>query len=59
MGIYLVAHHKLDYELLKEIQDHPKVKEVTGTYMGSTASIGASSEPSTASSRRDGQSRHC
>lgn len=55
---HLVAHHKLDYELLKQIQDHPKVLEVTGTYMGSTASIGASHEPTTAASRRESQSRN-
>jgi hypothetical protein len=48
---HLVAHHKLNYELLKEIQDHARVKEVTGTYMGSDASIGASHEPSTPASR--------
>jgi len=30
---HLVAQHKLDYELLKQIQDHPKVIEVTGTFM--------------------------
>jgi len=55
---HIVAHHKVDYELLKQIQDHPKVKEVTGTYMGSMASIGASHEPSTQASRKDSQSRH-
>lgn len=32
---HIMAQHKLDYELLKQIQNHPKVKEVTGTYMGS------------------------
>jgi hypothetical protein len=55
---HIVAHHKLDYELLKEIQDHPKVKEVTGTYMGSMASIGASHEPSTQINRKESQSRN-
>jgi hypothetical protein len=55
---HIVAHHKLDYELLKQIQDHPKVIEVTGTYMGSMASIGASHEPSTHASRRESQSRN-
>lgn len=55
---HLVAHHRLDYELLKQIQDHPKVKEVTGTYMGSDASIGASHEPSTSSRRTESQSRN-
>lgn len=55
---HLVAHHRLDYELLKQIQDHPNVKEVTGTYAGSEASIGASHEPSTSASRRESQSRN-
>lgn len=57
-GTHLVAHHRMDYELLKQIQDNPKVREVTGTYMGSDASIGASHEPSTHSGRRDSQSRN-
>ncbi|MCI0559071.1 MAG: hypothetical protein MN733_11290 [Nitrososphaera sp.] len=43
---HLVANHRVDYELLKQINDHPKVIEVTGTYMGSQASIGASHESS-------------
>lgn len=43
---HIVAHHKLDYELLKKIQDYPNIVEVKGTYMGSMASIGASHEPS-------------
>ena len=55
---HIVAHHKLDYELLKQIQDHPKVVEVTGTYMGSAASIGASRDQSTPESRRQSQSRN-
>lgn len=55
---HIVAQHKLDYELLKEIQDHPRVKEVTGTYMGSMASIGTSHEPSTQASRKESQSRN-
>jgi hypothetical protein len=38
--------HRLDYDLLKKIQDHPKVIEVKGTYMGSSASIGPSQESS-------------
>ena len=50
----LVAHHRLDYDLLKQINDHEKVVEVTGTYMGSMASIGASHEPSAHSSRDRG-----
>jgi len=54
----MVAHHKLDYELLKEIQDMPNVREVVGTYGGSTASIGASHEPSTKESRRESLSRN-
>lgn len=45
-GTHLVANHRLDYELLKQIQDHPKVIEVKGTFMGSNASIGASLESS-------------
>lgn len=55
---HIVAQHKLDYELLKQIQDHPKVKEVTGTFMGSMASIGASHEPSTEADRKESQSRN-
>lgn len=55
---HLAAHHRLDYDLLKQIQDHPKVIEVTGTYMGSYASIGASHEPSTNNSRKESQSRN-
>ncbi|SRR5581483_363074 len=55
---HIVAQHKLDYELLKQIQDHPKVKEVTGTYMGSMASIGASHESTTQASRKESQSRN-
>jgi hypothetical protein len=50
---HIVTHHKLDYDLLKQIQDHPEVKEVAGTYMRSMASIGASHEPSTHASRRE------
>jgi hypothetical protein len=45
-GTHIVVNHKLDYDLLKYINDHPKVVEVKGTYMGSMASIGASYEPS-------------
>lgn len=54
---HIVAHHKLDYDLLKQIQDHPKVIEVTGTFMGSGASIGASRDQSTLESRRESQNR--
>ena len=57
-GTHIVAHHKVDYDLLKFIQDRPDVIEVTGTFMGSDASIGASHEPSTHASRRDSQSRN-
>ena len=45
-GTHLVANHRIDYDLLKKIQDHPKVIEVKGTYMGSGASIGPSQESS-------------
>ena len=45
-GTHIVVHHKLDYDLLKYINDHPKVVEIRGTYMGSMASIGASYESS-------------
>jgi hypothetical protein len=54
---HLVAHHRLDYEMLKQIQDQPNVREVTGTYMGSNSSIGASHEPSPRESKRQSQSR--
>lgn len=57
-GTHVVTHHKLDYELLKQIQDRQEVQEVTGTYMGSDASIGASHEPSTDANRRESQSRN-
>ena len=50
-GTHIVVHHKLDYDLLKYINDHPKVIEIRGTYMGSMASIGASYE-SSADTRR-------
>jgi hypothetical protein len=52
-GTHIVTYHKLDHDLLKQIQDHPEVKEVVGTYMGSMASIGASYEPSTYASRKE------
>ena len=45
-GTHIVVHHELDYDLLKYINDHPKVIEIRGTYMGSMASIGASYESS-------------
>ncbi len=50
-GTHIVVHHKLDYYLLKYINDHPKVVEIRGNYMGSMASIGASYE-SSADTRR-------
>lgn len=50
-GTHIVVHHKLDYDLLKYINDHPKVVEIRGTHMGSMASIGASYE-SSADTRR-------
>jgi hypothetical protein len=50
-GTHIVVHHKLDYDLLKYINDHPQVIEIRGTYMGSMASIGASHE-SSADTRR-------
>ena len=55
---HIVAHHKLDYDLLKQIQDHPNVKEVTGTYMGSMASIGASHDRSTPAEKRESMTRN-
>lgn len=57
-GTHVVAHHKLDYDILKQINDAEPVVEVVGTYMGSGASLGASHEPSTPASRKDSQSRH-
>jgi hypothetical protein len=45
-GTHIVVHHRLDYDLLKEINDDSKVVEIKGTYMGSMASIGASYESS-------------
>ena len=50
-GTHIVVHHKLDYDLLKYINDHSQVVEIRGTYMGSMASIGASYE-SSADTRR-------
>jgi hypothetical protein len=52
-GTHVVAHHKMDYDLLKVINDYPGVKEVVGTYMGSQASIGASHEPSSHAYRNE------
>ena len=45
-GTHIVVNHKLDYDVLKYINDHPKVIEIRGTYMGSMASMGASYESS-------------
>jgi hypothetical protein len=53
-GTHLVVNHELDYDLLKYIQDHPKVVEIKGTYMGSMASIGASQESSADIHRAEG-----
>jgi hypothetical protein len=53
-GTHIVVHHKLDYDLLKYINDHPKVIEIRGTYMGSMASIGASYESSADTRRGEG-----
>jgi hypothetical protein len=53
-GTHIVVHHKLDYDLLKYINDHPKVIEIRGTYMGSMASIGASYESSADTLRGEG-----
>ena len=50
-GTHIVVNHQLDYDSLKYINDHPKVIEIRGTYMGSMASIGASLE-SSADARR-------
>lgn len=57
-GTHVVAHHKLDYDILKQINDAESVVEVVGTYMGSSASIEASHEPSTHASKKESQSRH-
>lgn len=53
-GTHIVVHHELDYDLLKYINDQPKVVEVRGTYMGSMASIGASHESSADIHRAEG-----
>jgi hypothetical protein len=53
-GTHVVVNHRLDYDTLKYINDHPGVVEVTGTYMGSMASIGASHEPSEEIRRGEG-----
>ena len=45
-GTHVVVHHKLDYGLLKLMNDHPGVVEIRGTYMGSMASTGASYDSS-------------
>lgn len=52
-GTHIVVHHALDYDLLKYINDHPKVVEIRGTWMGSMASIGASYESSADIRRRE------
>ena len=53
-GTHIVVHHKMDYDLLKYINDHPHVVEIKGTYMGSMASIGASHESSEEIRRAEG-----
>ena len=45
-GTHVDVHHKLDYDLLKLMNDHPGVVEIRGTYMGSMASTGASYDSS-------------
>jgi hypothetical protein len=45
-GTHIVVHHKLDYDVLKLMNDHPGVLEIRGTYMGSMASTGASYDSS-------------
>ncbi len=45
-GTHVVVHHKLDYDLLKLMNDHSGVVEIRGTYMGSMASTGASYDSS-------------
>jgi hypothetical protein len=52
-GTHIVVNHKLDYDMLKYINDHPKVIEIRGTYMGSMASMGASYESSAETRRRE------
>ncbi len=51
-GTCIVLHHKLDYDILKQINDFDDILEVTGTYMGSMTSIGPSHEPSTDAHRK-------
>jgi hypothetical protein len=53
-GTHIIVNHVLDYDLLKYINEHPKVIEIRGTYMGSMASIGASYESS--ADTREGES---
>ncbi len=53
-GTHVVVHHKLDYDLLKYINDRPDVVEVKGTYGGSTASLGAAYESSADIRRGEG-----
>jgi hypothetical protein len=52
-GTHVVVHHKLDYDLLKYINDRPDVVEIKGTYGGSMASIGSSYESSEDIRRRE------
>ena len=53
-GTHVVVHHKLDYDLLKYINDRPRVLEIKGTYTGSMASMGASQESSADIRRAEG-----
>ena len=51
-GTHIIVHHKLDYDILKQINDIDDILEVTGTYTGSMMSIGPSQEPSTHAHRK-------
>lgn len=53
-GTHIVVHHKMDYDLLKYINDHPHVIEIKGSYAGSMTSIGASYESSEDIHSREG-----
>jgi hypothetical protein len=53
-GTHIVVHHKLDYDVLKLMNDHPGVLEIRGTYMGSMASTGASYDSSANVRRAEG-----
>jgi hypothetical protein len=53
-GTHIVVHHKLDYDVLKLMNDHPGVLEIRGTYMGSMASTDASYDSSANVRRAEG-----